>query len=89
MDWFTVSGQAGRPPHFGDNQDLLACDAVMALAEEGFPDLPFVDLRRAPYVWKKMILVARRPAGGVKRRIKILGLDAFHIELDDLGNPYE
>jgi len=36
-----------------------------------------------------MILVARRPAGGVKRRMKILGLKAFHIELDDLGNPYE
>jgi hypothetical protein len=46
----------------------------MALAENGFLDLPFVDLGRAPYVWKKMILVARRPAGGVKRRIKILGL---------------
>jgi 2-polyprenyl-3-methyl-5-hydroxy-6-metoxy-1,4-benzoquinol methylase len=38
------------------------------LTEKGFTDLRFVGTGRVPYVWKSMILVAQKPAGGLKRK---------------------
>jgi 2-polyprenyl-3-methyl-5-hydroxy-6-metoxy-1,4-benzoquinol methylase len=38
------------------------------LTENGFIDLRFVGTGRVPYVWKSMILIARKPAGGLKRK---------------------
>jgi len=45
--------------------------------EKGFTDLRLVGTGRGPYVWKSMVLVARKPAGGGAEMI-ILGLNAFH-----------
>jgi 2-polyprenyl-6-hydroxyphenyl methylase/3-demethylubiquinone-9 3-methyltransferase len=33
------------------------------LTEKGFTDLRFVGAGRVPYIWKSMILTARKPAG--------------------------
>ncbi len=38
------------------------------LTEKGFTDLRFVGTGRVPYVWKSMILIARKPVGGLKRK---------------------
>ena len=38
------------------------------LMEKGFTDLRFVGTGRVPYVWKSMILIVRKPAGGSKRK---------------------
>ena len=38
------------------------------LTEKGFADLRFVGTGRVPYVWKSMILVARKPPDGLKRK---------------------
>jgi 2-polyprenyl-3-methyl-5-hydroxy-6-metoxy-1,4-benzoquinol methylase len=38
------------------------------LTEKGFTDLRFVGTGRVPYVWKSMILIARKPADGLKRK---------------------
>jgi|ERR1017187_8360262 2-polyprenyl-3-methyl-5-hydroxy-6-metoxy-1,4-benzoquinol methylase len=38
------------------------------LTEKGFMDLRFVGAGRVPYIWKSMILIARKPAGGLKQK---------------------
>lgn len=35
------------------------------LIEEGFTELRFLGAGRVPYIWKSMILIARKPAGKV------------------------
>ena len=38
------------------------------LMEKGFTDVRFVGTGRVPYIWKSMILIARKPTGGWKRK---------------------
>ena len=38
------------------------------LTEKGFTDLRFVGAGRVPYIWKSMILIARKPAGDWKQK---------------------
>jgi hypothetical protein len=35
--------------------------------EAGFTDVRFVGAGRVPYIWKSMILIARKPEDGIKR----------------------
>jgi hypothetical protein len=67
MDLSPATGETERP-HSWTTIKTWSRDTLSELLTGRGRDRRFVGTAHVPHVWKSMILVARKPAGGLKRK---------------------